>query len=271
MKQPITVVRDDRFANGIDAYWGQYLVGDGQLSLGSDGLRLSISDASAQSYSDAQIDDYRGIRRAAMPWRPPLTLELRARFSHDVDGLRGTAGFGFWNHPVLLPGNPLPAPPRAIWFFYASPPSNMKLDTLTPGWGWKAATIDASRPAFFALAPTAPLAFPLMRVPLLNRALWPIAQVALGVRETPLTVNMRSWHHYKLHWEAQRARFWLDDLLVLDSPLAPRGPLGLVIWIDNQYAIVTPHGQFGGGLLDIPGEQWLEVESLRITTYTKFG
>jgi hypothetical protein len=55
-------------------------------------------------------------------------MTVRACFSHPAGTLRGTAGFGFWNDPFLMTGARLPALPRAIWFFYASAPSEMKLD-----------------------------------------------------------------------------------------------------------------------------------------------
>lgn len=245
-------------------HWQPYLVGAGTLERHGAVLRLATHDASATAYSDAQIDDYHGLRRSAMRWRPPLTLQLRARFSHHSGALCGTAGFGFWNHPVLLPHNPFPALPRAVWFFYDSPPSDMRLDALVAGTGWKAATIDASRWPFLALAPLAPFAFPLMRIPFLSRALAPIAQVALGVREAPVVADMRGWHRYTLRWEPRRARFWVDDVLLLDTPFAPRAPLGFVAWLDNQYAVVTPQGRFSGGLIAAPGTQWLDIESLRI-------
>ena len=48
--------------------------------------------------------------------------------------LRGTAGFGFWNYPFSVRGDPLMLP-EAVWFFYASPPSNMALIPGVPGWG----------------------------------------------------------------------------------------------------------------------------------------
>jgi hypothetical protein len=38
-----------------------------------------------------------------------------------------------------------------------------------------------------------------------------------------------------------------------------------VAWIDNQYLIVTPQGRLGWGLLDAPGEQWLEIADLRLS------
>jgi hypothetical protein len=40
--------------------------------------------------------------------------------------------------------------------------------------------------------------------------------------------------------------------------------MGFVAWIDNQYAIVTPQGNFGWGLLEESAPQWIEIEELRI-------
>jgi hypothetical protein len=39
--------------------------------------------------------------------------------------------------------------------------------------------------------------------------------------------------------------------------------LGLVIWIDNQYAAFTPDGRLASGLLE-GKEEWLEIEGLEI-------
>lgn len=241
-----------------------YLVGNASIETSDGGVRLGLQNAKAARYHDAQLDDYHALARSQMLWRAPLRLSLRARFSHRSEQLLGTAGFGFWNHPIPLLRSPWPALPRALWFFFGSPPSNMKLDLQTPGFGWKAATIDASRLGFLLLAPTAPFAFPLMRIPALARALWPIGQTALGVREAPISAAMDEWHSYQIEWQAERTRFWVDDQLVLESRFVPRGPLGLVIWMDNQYAIVTPQGRFGAGLIEIEGEQWLEIADLRI-------
>ena len=49
-----------------------------------------------------------------------------------------------------MPGGGMPTLPRAIWFFYGSLPSNMSLALDVPGYGWKAATIDALRPSALA-------------------------------------------------------------------------------------------------------------------------
>jgi hypothetical protein len=246
--------------------WQPREVGVGRVEAGRDGLRLSLADAAASAYSNAQIDDYGGLPRRLMRWRAPLTLSVQARFSHPSGVLRGTAGFGFWNDPFGLGVRSLRLPtlPRALWFFYASHASNMKLDFQAPGHGWKAATIDAWRLPFLLLAPSAPFALPLMRIPPLYRALWPIGQAALGVREAAIGVDMCAWHTYTLRWLSDRASFAVDGANVLESRLAPGGPLGFVLWLDNQYAVVTPQGALRGGLLNAPGRQWLEVRGVEI-------
>lgn len=272
------------FAGGPGSHWKCCQVGDARLESTGTTLRLVNSGTSSQRYSNAQIDDYRGLPRQRFLWRPPLILTVRARFSHPGPRIRdgcdcdfayyptpeggpilsGTAGFGFWNDPFLMTERRRPALPRAIWFFYASPPSNMDLDRHTPGCGWKAATIDAARPSFLLLAPTAPLAIPLMHVPALYRRLWPTAQRALHVSEAPLSIDMTRWHTYVIQWQEERARFLVDDRPVLHCATSPRGPLGLVIWLDSQYMVITPQGRLSHGLLTQPGRQWLELDTVTV-------
>jgi hypothetical protein len=254
----------EAFTSELSPRWKRYLRGGGALEPTGHTLRFLNRGSSSRQYTDAQIDDYQGLPRHRFPWRPPLTMSARARFSHPCGRLHGTAGFGFWNDPFLMTGRRLPTLPRAVWFFYASPPSNMKLDLHAPGWGWKAATIDALRWPFFLLLPAAPLAVPLMNVRRLYRALWPLGQRAIGVSEAPLTVEMTGWHTYVIQWGLKRARFLVDDAPVLECNTSPRGPLGFVMWLDNQYAVVTPWGRLGFGLLDVPAPQWLEVDVLVI-------
>lgn len=224
-------------------------------------VRLVLNHASATTYSDAQLDDYTGD--AGLRWRPPVALTVRARIGSTSGAVHGTAGFGFWNDPGGSRRKRI-ALPQAIWFFYASPPSNIHLDSLVPGYGWKAMTIDAARLRLLALAPLAPLALGLMQVRWLQRALWPIGQWALGAREALVPGDASQWHTYRIEWRDDHARFCVDDVVLLDTPLTPHGPLGLVLWIDNQYAIVTPRGQLGGGLLDAPEAQWLDLMDVKI-------
>lgn len=241
-------------------------VGDSQLIVTPAGQRLSHSPTTAGHYTNAQLDDYQGLARAHFPWRPPLTLTLRARFSHNANLLRGTAGFGFWNNPFAMGRQRLPTLPRAIWFFFSAPPSNMALALDVPGPGWKAATIDAWRWPFFVLAPTAPVAMPLMRIHPLYRLLWPIGQRAIGVHEALLSVDMTAWHTYSIEWGIKRARFLVDERLLLTCDQSPRGPLGLVIWKDNQAMTVAPWRLPHHQLVACETVQWLEVADLAIGT-----
>jgi len=244
--------------------WKQHIVGSGALEATGSTLLFINNCTSTRQYTNAQIDDYQGLSRARFPWRPPLKMTVRARFSHQAGALSGTAGFGFWNDPFLMTGRRSPALPKVAWFFYASPPSNMKLDLNTPGDGWKAATLDARWVPFLLLAPTAPVAIPLMNIRPLYRRLWPLAQKALGVSEAPLEISMTEWHTYAIEWGVERATFSVDGQPVLESECSPRGPLGFVMWLDNQYAVVTPWGRLGYGLLDCAERQWMEVDTLSI-------
>jgi len=259
----MNVIHKD-FTGEPDSRWRRYVVGAGQLAPTGSTLRFVTTDATSRQYSDAQIDDCQGLPRRHFLWRPPLRLTVRARFSHPAEELRGTAGFGFWNDPFLMTGARAPALPRALWFFYGSPPSNMKLDLQTPGHGWKVATIDALRPVALLLAPLAPLAVLLMNLRPLYHALWPPIQRALNVREATVEVDMTGWHTYAVEWGTERARFSVNGEPVLEEAPSPRGPLGFVMWLDNQYMVATPWGRLGWGLLDVPGRQWMEVDWLAI-------
>jgi hypothetical protein len=264
-------LRED-FAGRLGPHWSTLLPGQGSLEFTGSSLRLVNAETSARVYTDAQIDDYQRLARRAFLWSPPLRLAVRARFSHPGSPLaqgagilRGTAGFGFWNDPFLMTGPRVPTLPRAIWFFYASPPSDMKLDLRTPGYGWKAATIDALRWAAFPLALSAPLTVPLMNLRPLYRRLWPAFQRMLRVAEAPVETPMTEWHNYVIEWGSRSARFSVDGNVVLSTDRSPQGPLGLVIWLDNQYLIATPWGRLGYGLLASQDKQWLELESVEIS------
>jgi hypothetical protein len=253
----------ETFTVGPGARWQRQIVGRARLEPAGSAQRFLLSGAVNRSYSNAQIDDYQGLRRRSFPWRPPLRLTVRARFSHARHELRGTAGFGFWNDPFLMTSVRLPALPRAAWFFFSSSPSDMVLALEVPGNGWKAATIDALRPAALLLAPTALPAVLLMNVRPIYRRLWPPVQRALNVGEALLDVEMRDWQTYVLEWGPQYARFSVNEQPVLQAP-APHGPLGFVLWMDNQYLVATPWGWLRWGRLTVPGEQWMDVEYLSI-------
>jgi hypothetical protein len=57
----------------------------------------------------------------------------------------------------------------------------------------------------------------------------------------------------------------VDDVQVFVSAVSPNPPLGLVVWIDNQYAAFTPEGKIGFGVLANPEPAWLEVQDVEAT------
>jgi hypothetical protein len=268
---------DERFGEGLSTRWIRTTPNGGTLDVGASGLRLALPEgAHAGAYSDAQIDDYGTLPPSRFPWRPPLHLEVRARASHPAhparemplerlenqQWLRGTAGFGFWNYPFSLTGAVLRLP-EAIWFFAASPPSNMALAPGSPGWGWKAQVVHAHRPgALLAALPTA-AAVAWARVSRREALAAQWVQRLSGASEEPLEADLREWHSYTIDWQPDWARFAVDGVEALAVANPPRGPLGFVAWIDNQYAIATPRGQFRFSTL-ATGPEWLEMESLRI-------
>ena len=231
-------------------------IGGGQVDWLADGGRRLWLPATGRSYADAQLDDYGGLKRSHYPHRPGTTLSLIARFSHPAGTLRGTAGFGFWNAPYGDPTVGWPALPQAVWFFYASEPNDLPFG---PGRGWFAATMDSGRWWALAWAPFAPLVVLLNRRAAWRKRLWPAVQRGLSVSYALLPETMNDWHHYWLEWTPAGCQFKVDNQLILQTPFAPRGPLGFVAWLDNQYLIASPTGRIAAGLLAIPQPQWLEL------------
>ncbi|MCB9452488.1 MAG: hypothetical protein H6672_13710 [Anaerolineaceae bacterium] len=244
--------------------WRMTTIGEASITPHDDRLALAVNPTPAGVYSDSQITDYQ--TRQDFRWSPPARLTVTVYTDRPAADIRGTAGFGFWNHP-FEPGKRGVHLPQAVWFFFSSPPSDMRLAVGVPGPGWKAATFDARRLAFWALLPTAPVGVFLMRIPALYRRLWSVGQRALGVSEGLLDSRLLAEPHtYTLDWLAERAIFQVDGQVVYKAPTTPRGPLGFIAWIDNQYAIVTPQGRFGFGLLPLADSQALILSEVHIET-----
>jgi hypothetical protein len=247
-----------------------------EISRGSE-YRLSIPAGTADQYRLAQLDDYTKIKRGRFPLRCPLSLTLSARISSS--SIPGTWGFGLWNDPFGLSlgfgGNPLRLPtlPNATWFFGASKESYLsfraaQMDGLAMGEN----SPHAMRPAgngFLAQV---------FRSPGFHPFLIPAGLALLFSRKTTrrllgkvigedgirLTVDSTQWHRYRLDWRENGVSFDVDEIQVFKSPVSPNPPLGLVIWIDNQYAAFTPEGKIGFGVLANPEPVWLELKDIEV-------
>lgn len=236
------------------------------------GWRLGIRAGNASSYRDAQLDDYSGLSRSRFLHRPEssrgMTLKLCLCARYSTPSAAGTWGFGLWNDPFGLSlgfgGNPfrLPALPNAAWFFYASKENYLSFkspSTDAQGGvanGFMAQTFRA--PRFHPLLIPAGLALPFSR-----RTTRKFLGKVIDEDSSAIRVDTTQWHRYSLEWSAERVIWDVDEVRVFESPISPNPPLGIIIWIDNQYAAFTPEGKLSAGVLE-GREEWLEVKDLEI-------
>lgn len=241
--------------------WNKRLSGNGTVSAETHTpTRLSLPTISDTHYHNAQIDDYADLKRRDFRHRAGTRLELAARFSHGADQLIGTAGFGFWNAPYGRGA----ALPQAVWFFFASPPNDLPLNKDGAGRGWFASTIDAGSWRAKRLIPLAPLALVGNQFGRIRQTIMPPIMSQLGISFTPLPETMTEWQTYRLDWRTDGCQFYVNDTLHLATPHSPRGPLGFICWIDNQFAVLTPRGQLRAGTLPIVMPQSLEIDTINI-------
>lgn len=248
-------------------------IGSGQISKTPNGLSLNIRAEKGSGYNNAQLDDYQPLSRKDFLWQAPCELKIKARFSHQATPsqknkkavpLQGTAGFGFWNDPFMMTGFRIPSLPRAVWFFYSSRESRMELAQGVPGHGFKMATMDAWTPSFISMIPLAPLLMPMMWINRLKDKIWPRLQKSIRVQEKVLEIDTTEWHEYHFQWLNESVQFYVDGIHQTTLAFSPRGKLGLVIWIDNQYMVVTPGGKLSHGDVKLTQNQSMEIASLNV-------
>ena len=235
------------------------------LAVTERGWRLGIPAGDNREYRLAQLDDHAGLSRANFIWRAPLTLSLRARVSSPR--ISGTWGFGLWNDPFGLACGPtsnlvrLPTLPQAVWFFSASSRSYLSLRDDRPANGFLAQVFRSPKGGPWLIS--ALLAFPFAAKSVRHRLSRRIGEDAVGVESNPCT-----WHRYEIRWQGEATEFLVDKHVLLKSTVSPRAPLGLVIWIDNQYAAFNPRGMLAWGVESYTDEAWLEVEDVRCSPDT---
>lgn len=220
-------------------------------------MKIPAGDSSA--YRFAQIDDYFGLPRRNFPHHS-LTLSLRARTSSST--IPGTWGFGLWNDPFGMSLGfganrfRLPTLPNAAWFFGASEENHLSFSD-KPAQGFLAQSFRS--PKFHAsLIPAG------MVLPFSAKTTRRMLSKVIAEDSSALGVDVTRWHGYRLEWSSNRVAWVVDEVQVFESPVSPNPPLGLVIWIDNQYAAFTPQGKISFGVLE-GNEEWLEIEDLQLS------
>ncbi len=229
--------------------------------------RLSLPAGKSGAYRWAQLDDYIHLARSAFLWRPPVTFEVTARAS--TNQVPGTWGFGFWNDPFNASagiggtGRRLPALPNCAWFFFASPDNYLALHDTHPAQGFLAATFSSPLIPPVLLAAGLPF-LPMLALRPTARLLRRLLRVFVKESAVALGVDVTGWHTYQLEWTSEEARFRVDGEEKWITPVSPRGRLGLVLWIDNQFAAFPPSGHVRFGSLDNPEPAWLELSAILV-------
>ena len=191
-----------------------------------------------------------------------MRLTVRAQASPAMPS--GTYGFGLWNDPFAVSlglrgaARRLPCGPRALWFFYASPPNEFGF-TSGPRSGWRAMSIDTPQHHPLWLTPATLAVAALAQIPVVRRPVMRVALRQVAAAEAVLTSAADELHEYELIWERSAATFRVDGHVVLRAEQPPRAPLGFVAWIDNQYAIATPESGLRFGTLTTGAEQSLDL------------
>jgi hypothetical protein len=224
------------------------------------GWHLRIEAGSSKSYRLAQLDDHGSRSRQHFTWRAPVTLSLRARVSAAL--IQGTWGFGLWNNPFGLACSPekrlarLPALPHAAWFFSASRRSYLSLRNDRPANGFFAQVFRSGALGGWIVPATLGLLLDTQRAR--RRLSNHVAEEAVEVGIDPC-----AWHQYELHWQSTSIEFRVDQRLLLKCETSPKPPLGLVLWIDNQYAAFDPQGRLAWGFEASNEAAWMDIEALK--------
>jgi len=246
-----------------------------QISEDSSHYLLTIPSGKADKYRLAQLDDYAQLMRGRFPHQASITISLSARTSNN--SIPGTWGFGLWNDPFGLSigygGRPfrLPALPNAVWFFGASEENYLSFKK-PAGFDTGETNTRPTQPAvngFLAQSFRSPKFHPLLILaglvlPFSRKTTRRLMSQVIGEDGIQLSVDTTKWHRYRFEWSEKRVLFEVDDARVFESAVSPNPPLGLVIWIDNQYAAFTPEGKIGFGVLENPEPAWLEIKDLEV-------
>lgn len=231
-------------------------------------FKLLLQKSGESNYSLAQIDNYMHLPRRNFPLEPPISIMLGAKISSP--SITGTWGFGLWNDPFSFGfggggmSKFLPVLPNAAWFFYGSRENALSLHDDQPGNGFHVKTFRSLLLPSLASLLTLPI-LPLLFFPGGVRLLRSLARVFIKEDGKQIEINVNKWHAYRLSWGVSQTVFYVDDKPIFSTNLSPRGRLGTVIWIDNQFFHFDAHGKLGFGFLPIPENQWIQIRDLHIS------
>lgn len=217
-------------------------------------------------YRLAQLDDYVMLSRRHFHHVPPWKVSLQVKVS--APDLPGTWGFGLWNDPFGFSlgfgrtEGRLPILPNTAWFFHASPPNWLAFRDEIPARGFFGGSIKSPRLPSLVLVP-ALIALPLLAVRPISRLLRRLAGKIVQQDAIDISVDVTQYHEYSIEWLREIIIYKIDGKSILNTAISPYPPLGLVFWIDNQFAAWNPEGRLDYGTLENPAAG-LEINSIEI-------
>ena len=237
--------------------------GGGEIETIPSGWKLSIPKGPRGQYRLSQIDNYKGLSRNKYPIN--LNTKVSAQLKASSKDSPGTWGFGLWNDPfgikVAFGGQRrLPQGPNAAWFFF--PAAENHLTFSNANYVNEAhAGIFSTKQKLGKLIALSPL------ILWASGSKWLRSQFSKRIQEDgqSLDIDVSKWHSYELEYRKDNIRFQIDGNEVFNSNIRIKTPLGLVIWIDNQYTAWLPNGKLKYGTL-ANEDFWLEIKDLDVQT-----
>jgi hypothetical protein len=156
----------------------------------------------------------------------------------------------------------LPTLPNTAWFIYASPPNWLSVQDSIPAHDFIAEAIKSPSIPSILLAPMT-LALPLMIIRPVSRLVRRLVSRVIRQDAALVSAGVTDWHQYSVRWLHEKLEYRIDEVPILQTRFFPAPPLGLVIWIDNQYAAWDPRGRFASGTLEHPAA-WLEISEMKM-------
>ena len=235
--------------------------GGGEIETIPDGWRLSIPKGFSGKYRNSQIENYKGLSRKKFPIKSSAKVSALLRASSKDSP--GTWGIGLWNDPfgikIAFGGQRwLPQLPNAAWFFFPAAENHLTFSDAQYV-NNSHVGIFSSKQNFGKLIALTPL---MLWKP---AARWLRSQYAKLIQEDghSLDIDVTQWHAYELEYHKDKLRFRVDGNEVFNSNIAVKAPLGLVIWVDNQYSAWLPNGKLKYGTL-ANENFWLEIKDLDV-------
>jgi hypothetical protein len=112
------------------------------------------------------------------------------------------------------------------------------------------------------------LCLPALMLPALGRRLRSLGRRFVHQDTAILPVNPVEWNSYQLDLGVEGVAFYVNANLAFETLVTPSSPLGVVIWLDNQYAAWTPDGRMRYGTLESSEPVYIEIAELNMQIRT---